>query len=57
MLVDNEEGTYNATRHLLRMGHRKLAVITGPQHLANAVHRLKGFQKEAKISIVPGVRA
>lgn len=56
VLVDNEEGTYNATRHLLRMGHRKLAVITGPQHLANAVQRLKGFQralKEAKISIEP----
>jgi DNA-binding LacI/PurR family transcriptional regulator len=53
-LVANEDGAYNATRHLLRMGHRHLAVITGPLHLANAVERLQGFKRaltEAKIPI------
>jgi LacI family transcriptional regulator len=56
VLVANEEGAYNATKHLLRAGHKHLAVITGPLHLTNAVERLKGFQralKEAKIQIDP----
>jgi DNA-binding LacI/PurR family transcriptional regulator len=56
VLVANEAGACDATRHLLRMGHRQLAVITGPLHLANAVERLKGFKRalaEAKVSIEP----
>jgi LacI family transcriptional regulator len=56
VLVANEEGACNATRHLLRMGHRQLAVITGPLHLANAVQRLDGFKRalaEGNIPIEP----
>lgn len=55
-LVANEEGAYNATRHLLRMGHRHIAVITGPLHLANAVERLEGFKRalaEANLQLQP----
>jgi LacI family transcriptional regulator len=54
VLVDNEAGAYSATRHLLRMGHRRLAVITGSLHLVNAMERLKGFKRalaEAKLRI------
>jgi LacI family transcriptional regulator len=56
VVVANEAGSYTATRYLLRMGHRRLAVITGPKHLANAVERLKGFRRalsEERISIQP----
>jgi LacI family transcriptional regulator len=56
VLVANEAGAHSATRHLLRMGHRQLAVITGPLHLTNAVERLKGFKRalaEAKVPIEP----
>jgi LacI family transcriptional regulator len=56
VLVANEEGAYQATRHLLRMGHRHLAVITGPLHLTNAVERLEGFKralKEADLHLEP----
>jgi DNA-binding LacI/PurR family transcriptional regulator len=56
VLVANEAGAYSATGHLLRMGHRQLAVITGPLHLANAVERLKGFKRalaEAKVPLEP----
>jgi DNA-binding LacI/PurR family transcriptional regulator len=56
VVVANEAGAYAATRHLLRMGHRNLAVITGPLHLTNAAERLKGFRRaldEARISIEP----
>lgn len=56
VLVANEDGSHSATQHLLRMGHRQLAVITGPLHLTNAVDRLKGFKRalaEAKVPIEP----
>ena len=56
VLVANEAGGHGAARHLLRMGHRHLAVITGPLHLANAVERLKGFKRalaEARVSLEP----
>jgi DNA-binding LacI/PurR family transcriptional regulator len=56
VLVANEAGAHSATQHLLRMGHRQLAVITGPLHLTNAVERLQGFKRalaEAKVPIEP----
>ena len=45
VLVANEEGSYQATRHLIQMGHKRLAVITGPLKLHNAAERLKGFTR------------
>jgi DNA-binding LacI/PurR family transcriptional regulator len=53
VLVANEDGAHSATRHLLRMGHRHLAVITGPLHLANAVERLNGFKRALAEANVP----
>jgi DNA-binding LacI/PurR family transcriptional regulator len=52
--ANNEEGALNATRHLIQMGHTKLAMIVGPLHLTNAKERLTGFKRairEAKIHI------
>jgi DNA-binding LacI/PurR family transcriptional regulator len=54
--VANEDGAYEATKYLIRLGHRRLAAITGPLHLTNAQQRLAGFQraiKEAKLTIAP----
>ena len=54
--ADNQEGALEATRYLLQMGHRKLAMIVGPQHLTNAKDRLNGFKKairEAKLHVRP----
>jgi LacI family transcriptional regulator len=53
VMVANAEGTYSATRHMLRMGHRHLAVITGPYHLSNAVERLKGFLRATEEASIP----
>jgi len=56
VVVANEAGARDATRHLLRMGHRQLAVITGPLRLTNAKERLTGFKRalaEAKVHIEP----
>jgi DNA-binding LacI/PurR family transcriptional regulator len=54
--ADNEQGAYKATRHLIEMGHKHLAAITGPLHLTNALERLNGFRqavKEAKLKLAP----
>jgi DNA-binding LacI/PurR family transcriptional regulator len=56
VLVANAEGSYLATRHLIQMGHKRLAVIAGPLKLTNAAERLKGFTRalgEARIEIEP----
>jgi LacI family transcriptional regulator len=56
VLVANAEGAYLATRHLIQVGHRRLAVIAGPLKLTNAAERLKGFTRalnEARIEIEP----
>ncbi len=54
--VDNEEGAYKAVRHLVDMGHRCIATITGPLHVPNAIQRLAGYNRalsEAGIEIAP----
>ena len=56
VLVANTEGAYLATRHLIQMGHQRLAAIVGPLGLTNAAERLKGFMRalgEADIEIEP----
>jgi DNA-binding LacI/PurR family transcriptional regulator len=50
VLVANAEGAYLATRHLIQMGHTRLAVITGPLKLTNAEERLKGFMRALSAS-------
>ncbi len=53
---DNEDGAYQAGVHLLGLGHRRLAVITGPLHLSNAAARLRGFQRalsQANVKLGP----
>src|SRR5258708_19120940 len=53
---NNEAGAYNATRHLVQLGHTRLATITGPLHFTNAKERLGGFKRamqEAKLHLSP----
>ena len=52
--ASNEEGVYSATKFLIRLRHRRLAMITGPLHLTNAQDRLHGFRRavrEAKLRL------
>jgi LacI family transcriptional regulator len=54
--VDNSGGAYQAVRHLISMGHRRIATITGPMHVTNSIERLRGYQRalnEAGLKIVP----
>jgi len=51
--VDNEAGAYVGTQYLVRLGHRRLAMISGPLSIRNAQERLAGFRRalaEASLS-------
>jgi LacI family transcriptional regulator len=45
VILDNQLGAELATNHLLELGHRRVAMISGPRHLSNARKRLQGFRK------------
>ncbi|MDH4291446.1 MAG: LacI family transcriptional regulator [Dehalococcoidia bacterium] len=42
---DNVEGVYRAIRHLIQLGHRRIAIISGPRGLSSGEERLLGYQK------------
>jgi LacI family transcriptional regulator len=45
ILVDNRGGALAMTRHLLDLGHRRLAFIRGPAGNHDAAERLRGFRE------------
>jgi LacI family transcriptional regulator len=56
VVVANESGACAAARYLLKLGHKHIAVISGPLHLTNAVERLNGFKhglQEAGVTLLP----
>ena len=44
--VDYEKGIGEAVRHLVALGHRKIAYVGGPSHLSSAMKRLEAFRRE-----------
>lgn len=59
VLVDNRRGARDATAHLIRLGHRDIAFIGGPDSLAVEVEREAGYREalaEAGISPNPRLR-
>ncbi|QFF98046.1 LacI family transcriptional regulator [Psychrobacillus glaciei] len=54
VFLDNEKGGYMAGKHLVDLGHTKIACMTGPLEILNAQQRLAGFQRaftEASIEL------
>ncbi len=43
--VDNQNGAYVATNHLLRLGHRRIAHIAGPMNMVAGTDRLAGYKQ------------
>ena len=41
--VDNRQGGYLVTRHLLALGHRPVAIVTGPRALSDGRGRFEGY--------------
>lgn len=42
---DNEEGGYQATDYLLRLGHKRIGLLAGIRGLTTIEHRLNGYRK------------
>jgi LacI family transcriptional regulator len=45
VLTDNQLGGYLATRHLLELGHRRIACISGPSSITPSAERMIGYRK------------
>jgi LacI family transcriptional regulator len=45
VLIDNEQGGYLAGKYLTKLGHRRIGVISGPEHLRLTDQRLNGFRR------------
>jgi len=45
VVADNFGGAHDGTRHLIELGHRQIAIITGNLNLSNGLDRLEGFRK------------
>jgi LacI family xylobiose transport system transcriptional regulator len=46
-------GAYAATRHLIELGHREIAIITGPEDMMAATARLSGFRAALESARIP----
>jgi LacI family transcriptional regulator len=56
VVVDNESAAHEAVTHLLRLGHRRIAIIGGPRDADTARQRLRGYERalqEARVPIHP----
>jgi LacI family transcriptional regulator len=55
--VDNYGGARAAIEHLLALGHRRIAHITGPLHIRSAAERARGYQEALVDAEIPFERA
>lgn len=42
---DNVHGSYELTRHMIAMGHKKIGIISGQQIVSSGYERMDGFRK------------
>ncbi|GAA0177056.1 LacI family DNA-binding transcriptional regulator [Clostridium sediminicola] len=43
--TDHFKGGYLATKHLIELGHKRIACVTGPLYLNDSEYRLEGYKK------------
>ena len=48
IIIENMEGAYMATDHLIQLGHKKIALINGNLRSMPALERLKGYKNALK---------
>jgi LacI family transcriptional regulator len=53
VVVDNVHGAYEATRHLLSLGHRRIALVNGPLRFPSTRQREEGFLRALNEASVP----
>ena len=44
VVMDNYSSAFQATRLLIESGHRRIALVNGPEHVSTARERLRGYQ-------------
>lgn len=45
VVMDDEQGGFIATEHLIRKGHERIAILNGPMHISSAAERYAGYVK------------
>lgn len=58
VITDNRLGGQLATQHLIELGHKRIACITGPSNLTPSAERVTGYQEaveEAGIALDPAL--
>ena len=55
--IANYDGAYAVVRHLQRLGHRRIATLTGPPRNLDALQRLEGYRAAMRESGVTSTRA
>jgi LacI family transcriptional regulator len=53
VLTDNQLGGYLATRHLLELGHKRIACISGPSSITPSAERMIGYRKALEQAGLP----
>jgi LacI family transcriptional regulator len=53
VLTDNQLGGYLATRHLLDLGHARIACIAGPSSITPSAERITGYRRALKEAGIP----
>jgi LacI family transcriptional regulator len=43
--ADSEDGAYHLTRHLIELGHTRIATITGPREVSTSSDRVSGYHR------------
>src|SRR6187549_2145211 len=46
--IDNEDGGFQATEHLIEQGYKRIAILAGPKNLGISNERLEGYLKALK---------
>lgn len=53
---DSEGGAYDLTRHLIELGHRRIAILSGPETASTSTQRVAGYRRalrEARLKADP----
>ena len=45
VLLDNEAAAFDATTHLIGLGHRRIAMVSGPRSASTAIERESGYRR------------
>jgi len=53
VLVNNEQGGYEATRHLIELGHQRIGCIAGPSELTPSAARIHGYRRALEENDLP----